>query len=106
MNGLVCGLGLYHGTYWPPTLGHDGDMKIPHLAVTVASVGAGDDNCICLVITYQQRSCADVELVFTSIVIVTITTATIPTHCSVRWVGVGIDGNIKCVVPVYGNLEE
>ena len=80
-------------------------MKIYHLAVMVASVAAGDNNSVCLAIICQQWSGADVELVFTSIVIVIITASTIPTHCSVKWIGVGIDDDIKCVVPIYTDLK-
>lgn len=107
VNDLVFGLDLhiYHGTYCPPILGCDADMKIYHLAVTVAGVAAGDNNSVCLAITCQQWCGTDVELVFTSIVIVTITAGTIPTHCSVGRIGVGIDDDIKCVVPMYTDLK-
>ena len=80
-------------------------MKVYHLAVTVAGVAAGDDNSVCLAITCQRWCGTDVELVFTSIVIVTVTAATIPTHCSVGWIGVGIDDDVKCVVPMYTDLK-
>ena len=103
VNDLV--FGLDHGTYCPPILGHDADMKVYHLAVMVAGVAAGDDNSVCLAITCQRWYGTDVELVFASIVIITVTAATMPTHCSVGWIGVGIDDDIKCVVPMYTDLK-